>query len=86
MNAAFDGIPYRGQVIKMGTPCYIIGITKQIRKQIVKSFDDIVEVVLQERDSEKIFMWKCPKCGREFKKKSRVITAVKKQRQLMKIF
>ena len=69
MNATFDGIPYRGQVVKMGTPCYIIGVTKQIRKQIGKNFGDIVEVVLQERDREKIPMWKCPKCGREFKKK-----------------
>lgn len=28
VNAAFDGVPYRGQVVKMGTPCYIIGVTK----------------------------------------------------------
>ena len=69
VNATFDGIPYRGQVVKMGTPCYIIGVTKQIRKQIGKSFGDMVEVVLHERDSEKCPMWQCPKCGREFKKK-----------------
>ena len=50
VNAAFDGIPYKGQVVKMGTPCYIIGVTKQIRRQIGKSFGDIVEVVLQERE------------------------------------
>lgn len=53
VNAAFDGIPYRGQVVKMGTPCYIIGVTKQIRRQIGKDFGDVVEVVLQERDSGK---------------------------------
>lgn len=53
VNAAFDVIPYRGQVVKMGTPCYIIGVTKQIRRQIGKDFGDIVEVVLQERDSGK---------------------------------
>lgn len=65
VNATFDGIPYRGQVVKMGTPCYyIIGITKQIRSQIGKSFEDTVEVVLQERDSEKATKWKCPKCSR----------------------
>lgn len=69
VNAAFDGIPYRGQVVKMGTPCYIIGVTKQIRSQIGKSFGDTVEVVLKERDSAQPAMWKCPKCGREFKKK-----------------
>lgn len=69
VNVTFDGIPYRGQVVKMGTPCYIIGVTKQIRKQIGKSFGDMVEVVLHERDSEKSQMWQCPKCDREFKKK-----------------
>ncbi len=69
VNATFDGVPYRGQVVKMGTPCYIIGIPKQIRRQIGKGFGDTVEVVLQERDSGKPSMWKCPKCGREFQKK-----------------
>jgi len=69
VNASFDGIPYRGQVVKMGTPCYIIGITRQIRRQIGKSFGDTVEVVLREREDEKTAMWKCPKCGREFRKK-----------------
>ena len=68
LNAAFDGVPYQGQIVKMGTPCYIIGITKQIRKQIGKSFGDVVEVVFQERDSESTSLWKCPKCGKQFKK------------------
>lgn len=54
VNATFDGILYRGQVVKMGTPCYIIGVPKQIRRQIGKSFGDIVEVVLWERDSENV--------------------------------
>lgn len=58
VNATFDGFPYRGQVVKMGTPCYIIGVTKQIRKQIGKSFGDVVEVTLREREDAKIAMWK----------------------------
>ncbi|MCI9017002.1 MAG: DUF1905 domain-containing protein [Clostridia bacterium] len=49
VNASFDGVPYSGQVVKMGTPCYIIGITKQVRKQINKSFGDIVDVVIKQR-------------------------------------
>lgn len=49
VNASFDGVPYRGQVVKMGTPCYIIGVTKAIRKQISKSFGDSVRVTLTER-------------------------------------
>ncbi len=47
--ATFDGIPYRGQVVRMGTPGYIIGVTKQIRKTIGKSFGDTVAVMLKER-------------------------------------
>ena len=53
VNATFDGAPYRGQVVKMGTPCYIIGITRQIRKQIHKTFGDTVAVTLRERSQEK---------------------------------
>ena len=49
VTATFDGAPYSGQVVKMGTPCYIIGVTKQIRKQINKSFGDTVHVVLKQR-------------------------------------
>ena len=49
VHATFDGVSYRGQVVKMGTPCYIIGVTKQIRKQINKSFGDEIAVVLRER-------------------------------------
>lgn len=86
VNATFDGMAYRGQVVKMGTPCYIIGIPKQIRKQIGKNFGDVIDVVLQERDGEHLPMWKCPKCGREFQKKSRVITAAKSQKRLTNTF
>lgn len=35
----------------MGTPGYIIGITKQLRRQIVKGFGDTVEVVLQDNEN-----------------------------------
>ena len=49
VNATFDGIPYSGQVVKMGTPYYIIGITKQVRKQINKSFGDEIVVILRAR-------------------------------------
>lgn len=49
VNATFDGVPYRGQVVKMGTPCYIIGITKAIRKAIGKNFGDTVKVTIEER-------------------------------------
>ena len=49
VHATFDGVPYDGQIVKMGTPCHIIGIRKDIRKQIGKSFGDIVRVSFRER-------------------------------------
>lgn len=49
VNATFDGVPYSGQVVKMGTPYYIIGVTKKVRKQINKSFGDTIDVVIRER-------------------------------------
>ena len=49
VHATFDGVPYDGQIIKMGTPCYIIGLRKDIRKQIGKTFGDTVHVTFIER-------------------------------------
>ena len=52
VHATFDGVPYDGQIVKMGMPCYIIGVRKDIRKQIGKSFGDTVHVTFLERDGE----------------------------------
>lgn len=49
VNATFDGFPYSGQIVKMGLPCYIIGIRKDIRKAIGKTFGDMVHVEFEER-------------------------------------
>lgn len=69
VHASFDGYPYDGQVVKMGSPDYIIGIRKDIRKKIGKTFGDQVEVTIKERIKDQS-MWTCPKCGREFKNKN----------------
>ena len=49
VHATFDGVPYDGQIVKMGTPSYIIGVRKDIRKKINKSFGDTIAVTIQER-------------------------------------
>ncbi len=49
VHATFDGVPYDGQVVKMGTPCHIIGVRKDIRKKINKTFGDTIAVTIQER-------------------------------------
>ncbi|MBO4580992.1 MAG: DUF1905 domain-containing protein [Bacteroidales bacterium] len=49
VHATFDGEPYCGQIVRMGTPCYIIGVRKDIRKKIGKTFGDKVHVTFRER-------------------------------------
>ena len=52
VHATFDGVAYDGQIVKMGTPCYIIGLRKDIRKQIGKTFGDTVHVTFIERTKQ----------------------------------
>lgn len=49
VHATFDGEPYDGQVVRMGTPDYIIGIRKDIRKKIGKTFGDEIAVTIEPR-------------------------------------
>lgn len=49
VHATFDGYPYDGSVVRMGGPCHIIGIRKEIRKIIGKQPGDTVSVTLTER-------------------------------------
>jgi hypothetical protein len=48
--ASFDGIEYRGSIVRMGS-CYMLGLTKEIRKKIGKDFGDTVRVTI-EKDEE----------------------------------
>ena len=49
VHATFDGEAYDGQLVKMGTPCHIIGIRKDIRAKIGKQPGDSVHVTLTQR-------------------------------------
>lgn len=51
VHATFDGEPYDGQIVKMGTPCHIIGIRQDIRRKIGKQPGDMVHVTFRERDA-----------------------------------
>jgi len=48
VNATFDGEPYSGSIVRMGTPCHILGIRKDIRARIGKQPGDTVRVTLEE--------------------------------------
>ena len=53
VKATFDNVEYRGSIVKMGLPCYIIGITKEIRKKINKDFGDSIQVTIVEDKEER---------------------------------
>ena len=52
--ATFDGVEYKGSIVNMGIKnedgsiCYIIGIRKDIQKQINKYVGDVVKITIQE--------------------------------------
>lgn len=50
VNATFDGVSYQGSLVRMKTPCHIIGIRKDIRQAIKKQPGDKVYVTIQERE------------------------------------
>lgn len=49
VTALFDGVSYDGSLVRMKTPCHIIGVRKDIRAQIGKQPGDTVHVELIER-------------------------------------
>ena len=49
VSATFDGYPYEGSLVRMGTPGHIIGIRKEIRSEIKKQPGDSVHVTIREK-------------------------------------
>lgn len=49
VTATFDGMCYDGSLVRMKTPCHIIGLRKDIRARIGKQPGDTVDVTLTER-------------------------------------
>jgi uncharacterized protein YdeI (YjbR/CyaY-like superfamily) len=43
-----EGVPYRGTLTRMGTECHVLGIRKEIREQVGKTFGDEVEITVEE--------------------------------------
>lgn len=46
--AAFDGHPYRGSLVRMGTAGHLLGVRKDVRAAIGKQPGDTVRVTLRE--------------------------------------
>ena len=49
VRATFDGQPYDGSLVRMGTPGHILGVRRDIRAKIGKQSGDVVSVTVQER-------------------------------------
>lgn len=52
VKATFDGVEYRGSIVRMGG-CYMLGLTKEIRNKIGKQFNDEVFVTLEKDEEER---------------------------------
>lgn len=50
VHAEFDGVAYDGSLVRRGTPYFILGLRKDIRRRIGKQPGDRVQVVLYERE------------------------------------
>ena len=61
VRVLFDGVPYDGSLVRMGTPGHIIGIRKEIRAKIGKQPGDMVYVTLRERQRPTPSEAKAPK-------------------------
>jgi len=48
IKASIEGEPYRGSLVRMGTPDHMLPILKEIREKVGKSFGDEVSVELEE--------------------------------------
>ena len=49
VHATFDGEAYDGSLVRMKTPCHILGIRKDIREKIGKQPGETVHVTIRER-------------------------------------
>lgn len=86
VHAEFDGIGYDGSIVNMGVKnpdgsiCYIIGVLKNIRRQLNKKAGDNIHVVISFGEKEEnTKKWKCPKCGREFSRQNQDHYCIKPQ-------
>ncbi len=55
VKALFDNrVLYRGSLSRMSFPCHVLGMTKEIREKLGKSFGDTVDVIIEQDLEERI--------------------------------
>lgn len=50
VHASFDDVPYDGSLVRMKTPCHILGMRKEIRAKLNKQPGVMVHVTIRERE------------------------------------
>lgn len=53
VKAWFDGVEYRGSIVRMGG-CFMLGLTQALRKEIGKKPGDAVEVIVEKDEEERV--------------------------------
>ncbi len=48
VKAIIEGVLYRGSLVRMGSPCHILGLPKDLRAKIGKTIGDEIEVEVEE--------------------------------------
>ncbi|MBN2149129.1 MAG: DUF1905 domain-containing protein [Anaerolineales bacterium] len=54
VKALIEGEEYRGSLVRMGEPCHILGIRKEIREKIGKGIGDEIEIVVEEDNEPRV--------------------------------
>ncbi|HEU0296250.1 MAG TPA: YdeI/OmpD-associated family protein [Anaerolineales bacterium] len=54
IKALIEGVAYRGILTRMGTECHILGIRKDIREQVGKTFGDEIQVTVEPDLEERV--------------------------------
>jgi hypothetical protein len=54
VKALIEGVSYRGILTRMGTECHILGIRKDIRQQIGKTFGNEIQVTVEPDLEERV--------------------------------
>jgi len=56
IRVAFEGIPYRGSLVRMGLPCHFVPILKDIRERLGKGEGDKIRVVVELDDQPRVIV------------------------------
>ena len=56
IKALIERVSYRGILTRMGTDCHILGVRKEIREQVGKTFGDEIKVTVEVDTEERVII------------------------------